>query len=46
MPFSYKPSSEITREVLERIAKGIERQNELLEKLVPSETPAKKGNKK
>lgn len=46
MPFSYKPSSEITREALERIAKGIERQNELLEKLIPAEKPAKKGNKK
>lgn len=45
MPFSYTSSTSIIRDELERIAKGIERQNELIEKLLPKEKPAKKGKK-
>lgn len=55
MPLVYKPSGApgtrlgeeiLTREVLERIAKGIEEQNKLLEKLVkPGKTPQKTGKK-
>ena len=42
MPFFYKPSSEITRESLDRIARGIEEQNKLLEKLLKSSPKEKK----
>lgn len=55
MPLVYKPAGSpgtrlgeeiLTREILERIAKGIEDQNKLLEKFLKSEKPEKKTGKK
>ena len=33
MPIYYKPSSELTREALEKISAQLERQNKILEKI-------------
>ena len=43
MPFTYKPGSEITSEAPDRISKCLDRQNELLEKLIKA---VAKDNKK
>lgn len=34
MPFSYKPSSEIIRDSLSELSNKLDKQNELLEKLI------------
>lgn len=34
MPFSYTPGSEVTREAIEKIGEKLDRQNDLLEKLI------------
>ena len=42
MPIYYKPSVEVTREMLEKIEKQLERQNDILEKIQKSLAKDKK----